>query len=221
MSLARAVLGRELTLALRSGGGGGLGLGFFLIVLLLAPLGIGPDPGRLAAVAGGLIWIAALLACLLSLDRLFQADHEDGTLDVLALSPLPLAGLVALKALAHWLTTGLPLVIAAPLLAVTLNLPAPAYPWLVASLAIGTPGLSFLGAIGAALTLGIRRGGLLLSVLVLPLYIPTLILGARATSAAAESGDPWPALLLLAGLTLAILALAPFTAAAALRINLR
>jgi heme exporter protein B len=219
--VARAVLGRELTLALRSGGGGGLGLGFFLIVLLLAPLGIGPDPGRLAAVAGGLIWIAALLACLLSLDRLFQADHEDGTLDVLALSQLPLAALVALKALAHWLTTGLPLVIAAPLLAVTLNLPGPAYPWLVASLAIGTPGLSFLGAIGAALTLGIRRGGLLLSVLVLPLYIPTLILGARATSAAAEGAAPLPPLLLLAGLTLAILALAPFTAAAALRINLR
>jgi heme exporter protein B len=196
-------------------------LGVFLIVLLLAPLGICPDPGRLAAVAGGLIWIAALLACLLSLDRVFQADHEDGTLDVLALSPLPLAALVALKALAHWLTTGLPLVVAAPLLAMTLNLPGPAYPWLFASLAIGTPGLSFLGAIGAALTLGIRRGGLLLSVLVLPLYIPTLILGARATSAAAEGAAPLPALLLLAGLTLAILALAPFTAAAALRINLR
>jgi len=221
VNAARAVLGRELTLALRSGGGGGLGLGFFLIVLLLVPLGIGPDPARLAAVAAGLIWIAALLACLLSLDRLFQADYEDGSLDVLALSPMPLAGLVALKALAHWLTTGLPLVVAAPLLAVTLNLPAPAYPWLVASLAVGTPGLSFLGAIGAALTLGIRRGGLLLSVLVLPLYIPTLILGARAAGAATEGGDPLPALLLLAGLTLAILALAPFTAAAALRINLR
>ena len=221
MNAARAVLGRELTLALRSGGGGGLGLGFFLIVLLLVPLGIGPDPARLAAVAAGLIWIAALLACLLSLDRLFQADYEDGSLDVLALSPMPLAGLVALKALAHWLTTGLPLVVAAPLLAVTLNLPAPAYPWLVASLAVGTPGLSFLGAIGAALTLGIRRGGLLLSVLVLPLYIPTLILGARSAAAAAEGGDPAPALLLLSGLTLFILALAPFTAAAALRINLR
>ena len=221
MSVARAVLGRELTLALRSGGGGGLGLGFFLIVLLLVPLGTGPEPGRLAGVAGGLIWIAALLACLLSLDRLFQADHEDGTLDVLALSPLPLAALVALKALAHWLTTGLPLVVAAPLLAVTLNLPGPAYPWLVASLAVGTPGLSFLGAIGAALTLGIRRGGLLLSVLVLPLYIPTLIIGARTVGAATEGGNPLPVLLMLAGLTLGIVALAPFTAAAALRMNLR
>jgi heme exporter protein B len=221
VSVARAVLGRELTLALRSGGGGGLGLAFFLIVLLLAPLGIGPEPGRLAAVAGGLIWIAALLACLLSLDRLFQADLEDGTLDVLALSPLPLAGLVALKAFAHWLTTGLPLVIAAPLLAVTLQLPGPAYPWLVASLWVGTPGLSFLGAVGAALTLGVRRGGLLVSIRVLPLYIPTLIYGARAAGAAAEGGDPWPALMMLAGVTLGILALAPFTAAAALRINLR
>ncbi len=221
MKAARAVLARELMLALRSGGGAGLGLSFFLIVLLLAPLGIGPDLDRLAGVAAGLIWVAALLACLLSLDRLFQADLEDGTLDVLALSPMPLAALVALKAAAHWLTTGLPLVIAAPVLALTLNLPGPAYPWLVAGLLVGTPGLSFLGAIGAALTLGIRRGGLLLSLLVLPLYIPTLILGARTATLAAEGAEPLPGLILLAGLTLGILALAPFTAAAVLRLNLR
>ncbi len=221
MSSGGALLKRELTLALRSGGGAGLGLGFFLIVVLLVPLGLGPEPERLAGVAAGTLWIGALLACLLSLDRLFQADLEDGSLDILALAPLPLEALVALKALAHWLTTCLPLVVVAPLLALTLNLPAPAYPWLVASLAAGTPGLSFLGAIGAALTVGIRRGGLLLSVLVLPLYLPTLIFGARATAAAAEGRDPWPAFLLLAGLTLFILALAPFAAAAALRANLR
>nr|MBA3324837.1 heme exporter protein CcmB [Paracoccaceae bacterium] len=129
--------------------------------------------------------------------------------------------LVALKALAHWVTTGLPLVAAAPLLGVTLNLPAAAFPWLVASLAIGTPGLSFLGAIGASVTLGLRRSGLLLSILVLPLYIPSLIFGARTVASAAEGGDPWPALLLLIGLSLAIVALAPFAAAAALRVNLR
>jgi heme exporter protein B len=221
VSAARAILGRELTLALRSGGGAGLGLAFFLIVVLLVPLGVGPEPDRLAMVASGTLWIAALLACLLSLDRLFQADLEDGTLDVLTLSPLPLEAIVALKALAHWLTTGLPLVLAAPLLALTLHLPAPASPWLVASLAAGTPGLSFLGAIGAALTVGIRRGGLLLSILVLPLYIPTLIFGARAVASAAEGLDPWPALLPLAGLTLFILALAPFAAALALRLSLR
>ena len=221
MSAARAVLGRELRLALRSGGGAGLGLAFFLIVVLLMPFGVGPETERLSTVAVGTLWIAALLACLLSLDRLFQTDAEDGTLDILALSPLPLEALVALKALAHWLTTGLPLVVAAPVLALTLSLPTPAYPWLIASLAAGTPGLSFLGAIGAALTVGIRRGGLLLSILVLPLYIPTLIFGARAVTAAAEGSDSWSAFLMLTGLTLFILALAPFAAAAALRINLR
>jgi heme exporter protein B len=221
VSAARALLARELQLALRSGGGAGLGLAFFLIVVLLVPLGIGPDAARLAGVAPGTLWIAALLACLLSLDRLFQADAEDGALDILALAPLPLEGVVALKALAHWLTTGLPLVAVAPLLAVTLSLPPPAFPWLVGALLAGTPALSFLGAIGAAVTVGIRRGGLLLSILVLPLYLPTLIFGARAVAAAAEGADPAPAFLLLAGITLLVLAAAPFAAAAALRINLR
>lgn len=213
----RALLGRELALAFRSGGGAGLGVGFFLIVVLLVPLGVGPEPGRLAGLAAGTLWIGALLACLLSLDRMFQADQEDGSLDILALAPLPLEAVVAVKAGAHWLTTGLPLVVAAPLLGVTLQLPEPAYPWLVASLAVGTPGLSFLGAIGAAVTVGVRRGGLLLSILVLPLYLPTLIFGARA----AAGPDPGRALMLLAGLTLFVLALAPFAAAAALRANLR
>jgi heme exporter protein B len=221
VSGAGALLRRELTLALRSGGGAGLGVAFFLVVVLLVPLGVGPEPGRLAGVAAGTLWIAALLACLLSLDRLFQADLEDGTLDVLALAPLPLEAVVAVKAVAHWLTTGLPLVVAAPLLAVTLQLPTAAYPWLVASLAVGTPALSFLGAIGAALTVGIRRGGLLLSILVLPLYIPTLVFGARAAASAAEGLDPWPAFLPLAGLTLLVLALGPFAAALALRLGLR
>jgi heme exporter protein B len=221
VSAARAVLARELTLALRSGGGAGLGLAFFVILVVLVPFGVGPEPERLATVAAGTLWIGALLACLLALDRLFQADLEDGTLDALALAPLPLEALAAIKALAHWLTTGLPLVVVAPLLGVTLNLPGPAFPWLVASLLAGTPGLSFLGAIGAALTVGVRRGGLLLSILVLPLYVPTLIFGARAVAAASAGADPWPAFLLLAGLTLFILALAPFAAAAALRVNLR
>lgn len=217
MSGAGAVLGRELRLALRSGGGAGLGLAFFLIVILLVPFGIGPEPDRLARVASGMLWIAALLSCLLSLDRLFQNDFEDGTLDILALSPLPLEALVGLKAFAHWLTTGLPLALAAPLLGVTLQVEPETFPWLIASLLFGTPALSALGAVGAALTVGVRRGGLLLSVLVLPLYVPTLIFGARAANAA----EPFPALLLLAGTTLAALSLAPAAAAAALRANLR
>lgn len=214
-------MARELRLALRSGGGAGLGLTFFLIVILLVPLGLGPEPGRLAPVAPGMLWIAALLASLLSLDRLFQSDLEDGSLDILALAPLPLEALVVLKASAHWLTTGLPLLVLAPLLGITLQLPPQASGWLVASLAAGTPALSFLGAIGAALTVGIRRGGLILSVLVLPLCVPTLILGSRVVTLAAEGGEPLPSLALLGGLTLGVLALAPLAAAAALRINLR
>lgn len=217
----KALLIRELRLALRSGGGAGLGLAFFLIVVILVPFGVGPNPIILAKIAPGTLWIGALLACLLSLDRLFQTDSEDGTLDILALSPLPLEVLVAIKALAHWLTTGLPLVIAAPILGITLNLPEPAYFWLVAGLAAGTPALSFIGAAGAALTVGVRRGGLLLSLLVLPLFIPTLIFGAKTASLAADGSDPLPTFLLLTGLSLFTLALTPFAAAAALRSHLK
>ena len=219
--MTHAVLMRELRLALRSGGGAGLGLVFFLIVILLIPFGVGPQPDLLARIAPGTLWIAALLACLLSLDRIFQADYEDGTIDILALSPMPLEGLVALKGLAHWLTTGLPLVIAAPVLGLTLSLPAPAYGWLIASLLVGTPALSFLGTIGAALTVGVRRGGLLLSLLVLPLYIPTLIFGASVVTAAANGESVTTAFQLLGGITLFTLALAPFTAAATLRMQMR
>ncbi len=216
----KALLIRELRLALRSGGGAGLGLAFFLIVVILVPFGVGPDPQILAKIAPGTLWVGALLACLLSLDRLFQTDSEDGTLDILALSPLPLEMLVAVKALAHWLTTGLPLIIAAPVLAITLNLPYESYVWLIASLAVGTPALSFIGAAGAAITVGVRRGGLLLSLLVLPLYIPTLIFGAKAATLASEGTNPLPALMLVAGLSLFTLALTPFAAAAALRSHL-
>lgn len=217
----RALLIRDLRLAFRSGGGFGLGLAFFLIVATLVPFGVGPDVATLAPIAGGILWVAALLACLLSLDRLFQTDYEDGSLDLLATAPMPLEGAVAVKTLAHWLTTGLPLTLAAPALGLLLHLPASGFFWLVLSLGLGTPALSAIGAFGAALTVGVKRGGLLLSLLVLPLYIPTLIFGALAAARGAAGGDPGTPLLLLAGISLAALALLPFAAAAALRINLR
>lgn len=216
-----ALLVRDLRLALRAGGGFGLGLGFFLILAVLVPLGVGPDPQVLGLIAPGILWIGALLACLLSLDRLFALDFEDGSLDLLATSPIPLEGVVAVKALAHWITTGLPLALAAPVLAVLLNLPGPGFVALVLSLLLGTPALSMIGAFGAALTVGLKRGGLLLSLLVLPLYVPTLVFGAQAVVRAAQGLDASTPLLLVAGITAGCVALLPFAAAFALRINLR
>lgn len=216
-----ALLIRDLRLAFRAGGGFGLGLAFFLLVAVLVPLGVGPEPATLARIAPGILWVGALLACLLSLDRIFALDFEDGSLDLLATSPIPLEGVVATKALAHWLVTGLPLTLAAPVLGVLLNLPAPGHVWLVASLAAGTPALSVIGAFGAALTVGIKRGGLLLSLLVLPLYVPTLIFGAEVVKRGATGAEVQVPLLLLAGITAGALALLPFAAAAALRVNLR
>jgi len=216
-----ALLTRDLRLAMRAGGGFGLGLAFFLILAVLVPLGVGPEGQVLALIAPGILWVGALLACLLSLDRLFALDFEDGSLDLLATAPIPLEGVVAIKALAHWLTTGLPLVLAAPVLGILLNLPGPAYGWLVLSLLLGTPALSVIGAFGAALTVGLKRGGLLMSLLVLPLYVPTLIFGAESVSRGAQGLPPATPLLLLAGITAGSAALLPFAAAFALRINLR
>ncbi len=216
-----ALLHRDLRLAVRAGGGFGLALAFFLIVVTLVPFGIGPDSATLARVAAGVLWVAALLACLLSLDRVFQVDYEDGSLDLLATAPIPLEGVVAVKAAAHWLTTGLPLTLAAPLFGLLLNLPGSAYGWLILSLALGTPALSMIGAFGAALTVGLKRGGLLLSLLVLPLYVPTLIFGAEAVRRGAEGLDATTPVLLLAGITFGAAALLPFAAAAAIRVNLR
>ncbi|MEM8655266.1 MAG: heme exporter protein CcmB [Pseudomonadota bacterium] len=217
----RALFFRDLALALRAGGGFGLGLAFFLIVVVLVPFSVGPQSALLTQIAPGVLWLGALLACLLSLDRLLAVDWEDGALDLLATSPLPLEGIVAVKAAAHWVTTGLPLVLAAPVLGVLLNLAPSGYGVLVLSLALGTPALSMIGAFGAALTVGIKRGGLLLSLLVLPLYVPTLIFGAEAARRAAQGLDSATPLLLLAGVTLAVLAAMPFAAGLVLRVNLR
>ena len=216
-----ALLQRDLWLAFRAGGGFGLGLAFFLLVAVLVPLGVGPEGATLARIAPGILWVGALLACLLSLDRIFALDFEDGSLDLLATSPIPLEGVVAIKALAHWLVTGLPLTLAAPVLGVLLNLPPPGYAWLVVSLAAGTPALSVIGAFGAALTVGVKRGGLLLSLLVLPLYVPTLIFGAEVVRRGALGLEVATPLLLLAGITAGALALLPFAAAAAIRVTLR
>ncbi len=212
---------RDLKLAMRAGGGFGLGLAFFLIVIVLVPFGVGPDNAILRAIAPGILWVAALLACLLSLDRMFQLDYEDGSLDLLATAPIPMEGVVAVKAAAHWMTTGLPLTLAAPVLGVLLNLAPAGYGWLLAALTLGTPALSMIGAFGAALTVGLKRGGLLLSLLVLPLYVPTLIFGAEVTRRGAEGLAVATPLTLLAGISLGAVALLPFAAAAAIRINLR
>ncbi|WBU60733.1 heme exporter protein CcmB [Paracoccus albus] len=216
-----ALLMRDLTLATRAGGGFGLGLGFFLILCTLVPFGVGPEGETLSRIAPGILWVGALLACLLSLDRIFALDYEDGSLDLLATAPIPLEGAVLAKAAAHWITSALPLVVAAPLFGLLLQLPRQAVIPLLLSLLIGTPALSMLGAFGAALTVGLRRGGLLLSLLVLPLYVPTLIFGAEATRRGASGMEFTTPLIFLAAITLLTLALIPFAAAAALRINLR
>jgi heme exporter protein B len=217
----KALLIRDLRLAFRSGGGFGLALAFFLLVAVLVPLGVGPEAATLARIAPGILWVGAALACLLSLDRIFATDHEDGTLDLLATSPLPMEGITAAKALAHWLVTGLPLTLLSPVLGLLMHLPAPGYPWLLVSLGLGTPALSVIGSFGAALTVGLKRGGLLMSLLVLPLYVPTLIFGAEVARRGALGQETGTPLLLLAGITLGSLALLPFAAAAALKVNLR
>jgi len=216
-----ALLARDLRLAVRAGGGFGLSLAFFLIVAVLVPLGVGPKAPLLTAIAPGILWLGALLACLLSLDRLLALDWEDGTLDLLATSPIPLEAVATIKSLAHWIATGLPLVLAAPILGVLLNLPPQGFGWLVLSLAIGTPALSVIGTFGAALTVGLKRGGLLLSLLVLPLYVPTLIFGAEVARRGATSMETATPLLMLAGITAGSIALLPFASAAVLRVNLR
>ncbi len=218
MKPLRTLLARDLRLAARDGGALGTALGFYLIVVSLLPLGLGPDLALLARIAAGLLWIALLLAALLTLPRLFEADFEDGSLEVLATGAVPLSAIAATKALAHWLTTGVPLTLLAPVLGLLLNLDLSATPLLAATMLIGTPAVSFLGSIGAALTLRSRRGGLLIALLVLPLYIPTLIFGIAAISAAAlGTGGVGPALAILAAISLAAVTLAPLAAGAALR----
>lgn len=213
-----AVLRRDLALAARAGGGGELALVFFLTMVVLVPFALGPDLNLLSRIGPAILWLGALLSTLIGLDRLFQADEEDGSLELMRASPLPLELAVFAKGLAHWLTTGLPLALAAPLLGLLVALPAEAILPLVASLIVGTPALSFIGASAAALTASLRRGGLILPVIVAPLTVPVLIFGVSAVDAA--RGGPLPAgtpLLILGAITLSAIVVGSIAAAAALR----
>jgi heme exporter protein B len=209
-----ALLRRDLKIGRRIGGAASMGVVFFLCLVAITPFAVGPDLMLLARIGPAILWISALLATLLGLDRLFQADAEDGSLDLILMSDTPLELTILVKCLAHWLMTGLPLVAASPFFGLMLGLDARALGAVVASLAVGTPALTLIGAIGAALTVSLRRGGLLLAILILPLAIPILIFGVAAASAMIGFATPF---LVLCGLTLAALALAPFAAALALR----
>jgi heme exporter protein B len=209
---------REWRLARRIGGGASMGVVFFLILVTMVPFAIGPDLNLLARIGPAILWIAALLANLLGLDRLFQSDHEDGSLDLLQMAGTPLELVVLVKAAAHWCVTGLPLVVAAPLFGLMLALDGPALGGVTLSLLVGTPALTFIGAIGAGLTVSLRRGGLLMAILVLPFTVPVLIFGVSAAAAASGGTVPFATpLAILGAMTLAAAALAPFAAAAALR----
>jgi len=214
-----ALLSRDIRLAVRAGGGAALALAFFACVVTLVPLGVGADLRLLTRIAGGVLWVAAVLAALLSLDRLFQADFEDGSLDLIALSPLPLEVTAFAKIAAHWLATGLPLTALSALLAVLFDLPPTAIGALVLSLIVGTPAVSSIGAVGAALTLSIRRGGLILPLIVLPLLAPVVIFGSGAVLGVLD-GLSSGALYLLAAFSLASVVLSPVAAAASVRLNL-
>ncbi len=217
MSVFSTVLARDLRLALRQSADSLTVVAFFAIATVLFPFGVGPETNVLARIAGGVLWVTALLAALLSLDRIFAVDFEDGTLDQLVLTGAPLPVVVLAKVCAHWLTTGVPLILVSPILAVTLHLPIAGYVPLVFALLLGTPTVSLVGAVGAALVLGTRRGGVLLSLLVLPLYIPVLIFGTAAVEAALIGRASTPMLSVLAGFMVLALTFSPWATAAALR----
>jgi heme exporter protein B len=218
MSPLGALLVRDMRIGVRVGGGALMGVLFFLVVVSMTPFAVGPDLALLKRIGPAILWLAALLASLLALDRLFATDHEDGSLDLLLMSRAPLELVVAAKGLAHWLTTGLPLVVAAPLIGLLLNLDPASQGALMLTLLVGTPALTFIGLIGAAIAVALRRGGLLLAVLVLPLTVPVLIFGVAAANAAVTGPAPFGTpFTILCALTLMSLVIGPFAAAAALR----
>lgn len=220
MKALLTLLRRDLKLALRQRSDAAMVLFFFVLIASLFPFAVGPEPNLLARIGAGVIWVAALLSMLLSLERLFLSDYEDGSLELLVLAPPPLEAVVLVKVTAHWLTSGLPLVLAAPLIGIVYNLEPSAYAPMLAALLLGTPTLSLLGAVGAALTLGARRGGILIPLLILPLAVPVLIFGIMAVDAAVGQLTARPHLLFLGAFLLAALPLAPWATAAALRQSL-
>lgn len=220
LKLALSIIGRDVRLSMRHGSATTMVMGFFVMVITMFPFAIGPEQNILQRVSVGVIWVAALLSCLLSLDRMFQSDYEDGSLDQFVLSPVPLELVVVAKCIAHWLTTSLPLIVIAPLLGIMMNLPEQGFSALIYTMLIGTPALSFIGGIGASLTVTLRRGGVLLSLLILPLYIPVLIFGVLAVKAAIGGYPVMEHVMLLSGFTLFSAAIAPWAAAAAIRSGL-
>ena len=221
MTALTALLARDMRIAVRVGGGALMGALFFFIVVTMMPFALGPDLNLLARIGPAILWLGALLASLLALDRLFATDHEDGSLDLLMMGRMPLELAIAGKGLAHWLTTGLPLVVISPILGLMLNVELKTLGAVALTLAAGTPALTFIGLIGAALSVALRRGGLLLAVLVLPLTIPVLIFGVAAANAAVIAGTAFgPPFTILCALSLASLVIGPFAAAAALRFGL-
>ena len=221
MTPLTALLVRDMRIAVRVGGGALIGVLFFVVVVTLTPFAVGPDLALLKRIGPAILWLAALLASLLALDRLFASDHEDGSLDLILTGRAPLELVIAAKGLAHWLTTAVPLIVAAPLIGLLLNIEPPAQAGLVLTLLVGTPALTFIGIVGAAIAVTLRRGGLLLAIIVLPLTVPVLIFGVAAANAVVAGpvpfGTPFTA---LCALTLASLVIGPFAAAAALRLDI-
>lgn len=220
LSLFKIITLRDIKISWAGGSTSSMVVAFFIIVVTLFPLGVGPELNMLSRISVGVIWVAALLACLLSLDRIFQADYEDGTLDQYALCSLPLEWLVLAKALAHWLTTSLPLILITPLLGILMNMNASAYMPLIYAMLLGTPALSLIGTIGASLTVSLKRGGVLLSLLILPLYVPILIFGVMSVEAMAIGNGGSATLMILGATTLFSIAITPWAASAAIRLTL-
>lgn len=221
MNLILALIKRDLVLGIRQGGGVGTALGFFLTVVVLLPIGIGPDQALLGRIAPGALWISLLLSVLLSADRIYQQDYEDGSLDIMTMGPVPFEMVALAKSIAHWLSTSLPLSLAAPILGFLVNLEPSSILPLALSMVLGSIALSLLASIGAAVTVGLRRGGLLVSILVLPLYIPVLIFGLSASQGSASPDIATPSLLILAAMALVSLVISPLASAAALRSYLK